>query len=76
MNELNNSNALNELRTRPTVSVPVAAELLSVSKGQIYWLIRNGRLPAILVGARRKVIPSIALLAMIEGTPANPESAA
>jgi hypothetical protein len=55
---------LEELRTKPSVSVPTAgAALAGLSKNASYLAAREGRLgvPVFMVGGRRRV-PSIAIL--------------
>lgn len=48
------------------VSVEEAAELLGISRGLAYELVRRGELPALRLG-RRLVVPRRRLLALIDG---------
>jgi len=52
---------------RLVYSVTEAAQLLDISRGSAYSLVKQGLLPAIRVGRRRYVIPKIKLMAMLEG---------
>lgn len=49
------------------MTVEEAAELLGISRGLAYELVRRGELPALRLG-RRLVVPRRRLIAMIEGT--------
>ena len=59
--------AMEAVRTSPTVSVQVAADLLGISVAYGYEMARNGRLPVIELGPRRVRVRSAGLLRMIEG---------
>ena len=48
------------------LTVEEAAELLGISRGLAYELVRRGELPALRLG-RRLVVPRRRLLALIEG---------
>lgn len=48
------------------VSVEEAAELLGISRGLAYELVRRGELPALRLG-RRLVVPRRRLFALIDG---------
>ncbi|MBN1855604.1 MAG: helix-turn-helix domain-containing protein [Dehalococcoidia bacterium] len=55
-------------KERPLVySVAEAAEACSVSKVLMYQMIREGRIPAIRISARRLVVPRRKLEQLIEG---------
>lgn len=56
---------LDELRTRTTLTVGEAAKVLGISKVQAYRLARDGSLPAITIGANRKVISAPLLYSLI-----------
>lgn len=58
---------LDELRQRPTLSVAEAAQALGIGRRLAYEAVRRGDLPAIRIGDRRVVVPTAALLAMLEG---------
>ena len=49
------------LKTKLTLSVREAAELIGISKGKVYGLIRDGELPVIHVG-QKMAIPRQAIL--------------
>ena len=51
---------------RLTVTVEEAGELLGISRGLAYELVRRGELPHIRLG-RRLVVPVRPLMAMIDG---------
>jgi excisionase family DNA binding protein len=50
--------------TRLTLSVEEAGELLGISRGLAYELVRKGELPSLRLG-RRLVVPRAALQAML-----------
>ena len=59
---------LDELRSGPpTVSVPRAGQYLGLSRACAYRGAREGWLPTIKLGDRRRVVPTVALLRMLEG---------
>lgn len=45
-------NPIEKLATHPTVSVPEAAEMLSISRGGVYKMVEDGRLGHVRIGAR------------------------
>jgi excisionase family DNA binding protein len=51
---------------RVTVTVEEAGEMLGISRGLAYELVRRGELPHIRLG-RRIVVPVRALMALVEG---------
>lgn len=53
------------------LTVEEAAELLGISRGLAYELVRRGDLPSIRLG-RRLVVPRRRLLALVEGSEAEP----
>ena len=61
--------------TKLVLSIAEAAEVLGVSDDLIYELTARGELPCLRLG-RRKVIPTVAIQAVIDGTlegfPINP----
>ena len=46
---------------RRTYTVTEAAKIIGISRSLAYQMANEGRLPTILVGVRRKVIPKVAL---------------
>ncbi len=57
---------LDELRSGPpTISVERAAQYLGVSRAYAYAMAREGRLPAIKLGAKRVRVPSAGLLRLL-----------
>lgn len=60
------STPLNLLATRPTVSVSEAAQILSISRGQAYAMVRDGQIRVIKIGTRL-VIPTGQLRELIDG---------
>lgn len=57
---------LDELRSGPPIiSVERAAQYLGVSRAYAYAMAREGRLPAIKLGAKRVRVPSAGLLRLI-----------
>jgi excisionase family DNA binding protein len=57
---------IDEARTRGTVSVQEAADILGVSRTHYYRAARAGKLPVLRVG-RKVLVPVQPLLRMIEG---------
>lgn len=57
---------LDLLHSRPTVSVPETAQILSISRAQAYALANNGTLRVLRIG-NRLVIPTAQLREMIDG---------
>jgi hypothetical protein len=55
---------LDELRSRPTVTVPQAGMVLGLGKDAAYECARRGDIPTIRLG-RRVVVPTPRLLAML-----------
>jgi hypothetical protein len=55
---------LDELRARPTVSVPVGGACLGLSRNASYEAAKRGDLPTIRIG-RRVVVPTAPLLRML-----------
>lgn len=53
-------------KSKLVVTVEEAAQLLGISRGLAYELVRRGELPALRLG-RRLVVPRRRLLALIEG---------
>ncbi len=55
-----------ELRSRATISVTRAAEILGLSRAYCYSLIASGELPAVkLNGGKRVLVPTAGLRAML-----------
>lgn len=52
---------------RRTVDIPEASRILGIGRNAGYELARAGRLPTLLVGARRRVVPLDALEKMLRG---------
>lgn len=50
---------------RLTMTVEEAATALGISRGTAYGLVREGRLPAVRLGAKRLVIPRASLDAFL-----------
>lgn len=61
---------LDLLRTRPTVSVAQAAEILSISRGQAYAMASEGALRVLRIGSRL-VVPTDQLRELIDGPAAD-----
>lgn len=59
---------IEELKSRCTVRVEEAAELLGISRGSAFEAVRQGTIPALRIG-RRIVVPAPALLALLLGQP-------
>lgn len=55
---------VDEIRHRPTIGVPEAAELLGISRSQGYAAARSGDLPTLALG-RRLVVPVKRLLILL-----------
>lgn len=56
---------VDELRRRPTVSVVEAAQVLGISRGLAYGMVKDGRLDSIEFGPKRWRVPSASLLRML-----------
>ncbi|WP_433730152.1 helix-turn-helix domain-containing protein [Nocardia sp. CA-129566] len=54
------------IKRSPTVSIEVAGKALGVSRAYAYEMARNGHLPTISLGVRRKRVPTAALLRMLQ----------
>lgn len=61
------ASVLDELRSTAMVSVGRTAEILGISRGHAYNLVKSGDLPVIRLGAKRVRVPSVALLRMLAG---------
>lgn len=48
------------------ISIPEAARMLGISRNLAYELVNQGKLPYIMLGERRKVIPKVLLMKMLE----------
>jgi excisionase family DNA binding protein len=57
---------LQAIKQSPTVSIEVAGKVLGVSRAYTYEMARTGRLPTIALGPRRKRVPTVALLRMLQ----------
>lgn len=57
---------LNDLKTRATITVPEAAELLGVSRDNAYMAAKDGTLPVLRLG-HRVLISAPALLKLLHG---------
>ena len=60
--------SLDELRECVTISVEEASRLLGISRSTAYEAVKNGTIPSILVGKRRRVLAH-QLYAMLTGQP-------
>ncbi|MGV9748258.1 helix-turn-helix domain-containing protein [Rhodococcus zopfii] len=61
----NDTITLDDLRSRATVSVTEAAQVLGISRAAAYGMARNGKLPTVDLDGRRRRVKSAALLAML-----------
>jgi excisionase family DNA binding protein len=59
---------------RLVYSVAEAAALLGISRAFAYELVARGELPVISLG-RRRLVPKVALLALLEGNSLGPPAA-
>ena len=57
-----------------TMSVEEAAKVLGVGRNFCYELAKTGQLPTIRLGARRLVVPRVALEKMFETVDARPKA--
>ena len=62
-------------QTRPTVTVPEAAEILGISRGSGYAAAAAGQIPTVRIGARL-VVPTAQLLALLGVHTDDPRPAA
>lgn len=54
-----------DLRSRPTVSVEEAAEVLSLGRASAYAAVRRGEIATVKIG-RRLIVPTSSLLRMLD----------
>lgn len=64
-----------ELKSRATINVDEAAELLGISRHRAYEAIREGRIPVLKLGTRRFVVPVGTFVRMLGFTDANEDEA-
>ena len=57
---------MDELRARPTVTVPEAGQVLNLGKNSSYAAAKRGDIPTIRIGGKL-VVPTSRLLALLEG---------
>ena len=57
---------LSDVRTRATITVPEAGQILGIGRDAAYRAAANGQLPTLTLG-RRIVVPVPRLLALLEG---------
>jgi excisionase family DNA binding protein len=50
---------MNAVTSQPLLSVPQAAELLSISVRTVYTLVERGELPHVWVGGQIRFVPSV-----------------
>jgi len=62
---------LADLQRRPTLTVEEAGRVLGLARGGAYTAARRGQIPTIRVG-RRLVVPSAALLRMLDAVDGQP----
>jgi excisionase family DNA binding protein len=51
---------------RATISIEESAQVLGVGRNLAFEMAKNGRLPTLLVGLRRRVVPVAALRKLLE----------
>lgn len=56
---------LDDLRARPTITIPEAAQVLSCSTRHAYEMAKRGDLPVIRISERRMVVATHELLAIL-----------
>ncbi|MFW0791775.1 helix-turn-helix transcriptional regulator [Gordonia sp. CPCC 205333] len=64
-NNTYNPQDMDELLSRPTVSVEQAGRLFGISRAHAYAMVRDGSMPAIRLGPRRVRVPSVRLREML-----------
>lgn len=62
---------LGDLRDLPTLTVAQVARVLGISQGAAYDAVRSGAIPALAFG-RRRVVPTVALAALLLGVEPSP----
>lgn len=60
-NQTYNPQDMDELLSRPTVSVEQAGRLIGISRAHAYAMVRDGSMPVIRLGPRRVRVPSAKL---------------
>ena len=62
-------------KERRTYSIDEAAQLLGIGRNQAYEAAKRGDIPVIRIGARRMLVPKVALDRLLEhGRASNPSS--
>jgi excisionase family DNA binding protein len=51
---------------RATISIEEAAKVLGIGRNLAFEMAKNGRLPTLLVGLRRRIVPVAALIRLLE----------
>ncbi|MFD6221252.1 helix-turn-helix domain-containing protein [Nocardia asteroides] len=65
-NTLANTPDIESVCQNATVSIEDAGKLLGVSRSYAYEMARTGHLPTIVLGVRRRRVPTAALLRMLQ----------
>ena len=55
-----------EWREKPTQSVPETAKILGISRSLAFKMVHSGEIKSLKLGEKRRVVPTIAILRMIE----------
>lgn len=56
----------NNWRERDVQSIPETAKILNISRSLAYKCVSDGQIPALKLGARRYVVPTSAIVNMLE----------
>lgn len=57
---------MNQWREKPALSVPEAAQVLGISRSLAFKLANSGEIPARRLGAKRLIVPTKAIVQMLE----------
>lgn len=57
---------MNSWQDKPVMSLPEFAKLMGISKSLAFKLASDGKLPVLRLGAKRLVIPTAAVVRMLE----------
>ncbi len=57
---------MDKWQERTTLSVPEAAKVLGVSRSLAFRMVERGELPALRLGQKRLVVPTVAIVRMLE----------
>ncbi|MDF9408266.1 MAG: Helix-turn-helix domain protein [Pelotomaculum sp. PtaB.Bin013] len=57
---------MDKWQEKPTLSVPEAAKILGISRSLGFRMVERGELPALRLGMKRLVVPTAAIVRILE----------